>query len=32
MLYVPAELFKAGEETALDRMHSIGMAIWETGE
>ena len=25
-------LFKAGEETALDRMHRICVAIWETGE
>ena len=29
---VPAELFKAGGETALDRMHRICVAIWETGE
>jgi len=29
---VPAELFKAGGETALDRMHRIYVAIWETGE
>jgi len=29
---VPAELFKAGEETVLDRMHRICVAIWETGE
>jgi len=29
---VPAELFKAGGETALDRMHTIYVAIWETGE
>ena len=29
---VPAELFKAGGETALDRMHGICVAIWETGE
>jgi len=28
----PAELFKAGEETVLDRMHRICVAIWETGE
>ena len=28
----PAELFKAGGETALDRMHRICVAIWETGE
>ena len=28
---VPAELFKAGGETALDRMHRICVAIWETG-
>ena len=29
---VPAELFKAGGETVLDRMHRICVAIWETGE
>ena len=29
---VPAELFKAGGETVLDRMHGICVAIWETGE
>jgi len=29
---VPAELFKAGGETGLDRMHRICVAIWETGE
>ena len=29
---VPAELFKAGGETALDRMHRVCVAIWETGE
>ena len=29
---VPAELFKAGRETALNRMHRICVAIWETGE
>jgi len=29
---VPAELFKAGEQTALDRVHRICVAIWETGE
>jgi len=29
---VPAELFKAGEETALDKMHRICVAIYETGE
>ena len=29
---VSAELFKAGGETALDRMHIICVAIWETGE
>jgi len=29
---VPAEPFKAGEETVLDRMHRICVAIWETGE
>ena len=29
---VSAELFKAGEDTALDRMHRICVAIWETGE
>ena len=29
---VPAELFKAGGETLLDRMHRICVAIWETGE
>jgi len=28
---VPAELFKAGRETILDRMHRICVAIWETG-
>jgi len=28
---VPAELFKEGGETALDRMHRICVAIWETG-
>jgi len=28
---IPAELFKA-RETALDRMHRICVAIWETGE
>ena len=26
---VPAELFKAGGDTALDRMHRICVAIWE---
>ena len=29
---VPAELFKAGGETVLDRMHRICVAIWETDE
>ena len=29
---VPAELFKAGGDTVLDRMHRICVAIWETGE
>ena len=29
---VPAELFKAGGETVLDRMNRICVAIWETGE
>jgi len=29
---VPPELFKAGGETVLDRMHRICVAIWETGE
>jgi len=29
---VPAELFKAGGETALNRMHRICVTIWETGE
>jgi len=29
---VPAELFKAGGETVLDRMHRICVAIRETGE
>jgi len=29
---VPAELFKAGGETALDKMHRICVAIWDTGE
>jgi len=29
---VPAELFKAGGETVLDRMYRICVAIWETGE
>jgi len=29
---VPAELFKAGGETVLDRMHRICVAIWKTGE
>jgi len=29
---VPAELFKAGGETVLDRMYRIRVAIWETGE
>ena len=29
---VPAELFKAGGETVLDRMHRICVTIWETGE
>ena len=29
---VPAELFKAGEETVLDRMHRICVVIWETGK
>ena len=29
---VPAELFKAGGETVLDRMHRICVVIWETGE
>jgi len=28
---VPAELFKAGGETVLDRMHRICVAFWETG-
>ena len=29
---VPAQLFKAGGETELDRMHRICVAIWETGD
>ena len=29
---VPVELFKAGEETACNRMHRICVALWETGE
>jgi len=30
---VPVELFKTGgEKTALDRMHRISVAIWETDE
>jgi hypothetical protein len=29
---VPVELFKAGGESALDRMHRICVALWETGE
>jgi len=29
---VPAELFKAGGETVIDRMHRMCVAIWETGE
>jgi len=29
---VPGELFKAGGQTALDRMHRICVAIWETGK
>jgi len=29
---VPGELFIAGGETALDRMHRICVAIWETGK
>ena len=29
---VPTDLFKAGGETVLDRMHRICVAIWETGE
>jgi len=29
---VQAELFKAGEETVLDRMHRICVRCWETGE
>ena len=29
---VPAELFKAGRETVLDRMHRRCVAIYETGE
>ena len=29
---VQAELFKAGGETVLDRMHRICVAIWKTGE
>jgi hypothetical protein len=29
---VPAELFKEGGESVLDRMHRICVAIWETGE
>ena len=29
---VPAELFKAGGEMVLDRMHRICVTIWETGE
>jgi len=29
---VPAELFKAGGKTVLDRMHRICVAIWATGE
>jgi len=28
---VPAELFKAGGETTLNRMHRICVAIWESG-
>jgi len=29
---VPAELFKAGGQTVLDRVHKICAAIWETSE
>jgi len=29
---VPAELFEAGGETVLDRMHRICVALWKTGE
>ena len=29
---VPAEVFSAGGETVLDRMHRICVAIWETRE
>jgi len=29
---VPAELFKPGGKTVLDKMHRICVAIWETGE
>jgi len=29
---VPAELFKAGRQTALNIMHRISVVIWETGE
>jgi len=29
---VPVELFKAGREIVLDRMHRICVVIWETGE
>jgi len=29
---IPAELFKVGGETALDKMYRICVAIWETGE
>ena len=29
---VTAELFKAGGETVLNRMHRICVAIWETGK
>jgi len=29
---VQVELFTAGGETVLDRMHRICVAIWETGE
>ena len=28
---VPAELFKTGGETVLDRMHRLCVAIWESG-
>jgi len=29
---LPAKLFRAGGETVLDRMHTICVAIWETGK